>query len=73
MKNSADTVNSRVKNLFRISRLVEPIEPLGECVFVNTPLATYLESRQILAVDDTMQGTPRDLQQLSGLFDSQEL
>jgi len=35
---------------------VESVEPLSERVFVNTPLTTNLESRQIFAVDHPLQG-----------------
>ena len=51
------------------SPLVESVEPLSERVFVNTPLTTNLESRQIFAVDHPLQGAPGYLQQLSGFFD----
>jgi hypothetical protein len=51
---------------------MEPIEPLSERVFVNTPLTTNLERRQILAVNHPLQGAPGYLQQLSGFFDSQK-
>ena len=51
---------------------MEPIEPLSERVFVNTPLTTNLERGQILAVNHPLQGAPGYLQQLSGFFDSQK-
>ena len=54
------------------SPLMESVEPLSERVFMNTPLTTNLESRQIFAVDHSLQGAPGYLQQLSGFFDSQK-
>ena len=54
------------------SPLVESVEPLSERVFVNTPLTTNLKSRQIFAVDHSLQSAPGYLQQLSGFFDSEK-
>ena len=53
------------------SPLVKTFNPFGEMAFVDPPLATDFESRQLFALDHTLRGSLGYLQHGSGLFKSQ--
>ena len=60
-----------ISSRYRTSPLVKTFNPFGEMAFVDPPLATDFESRQLFAVDHTLRGSLGYLQHGSGLFKSQ--
>jgi len=73
MKNKAVAVNRKVKNLSRIgSEFLELFEPFRELVWMDTPLTADFESGQFFAVNHALQGSPRQMQQLSSFLQCQE-
>ncbi len=73
MKNKAVAVNSRVKTLSRTSsELLEIFKPFRELVWMNTPLTADFERGQFFSVDHALQGSSRQMQQLSSFLQCQK-
>jgi hypothetical protein len=58
--------------IMRRSQLLETLHPLAETPFVDAPLAANLESGEFFLLDHSHDGSPGQLQQLSGLLERQK-